>query len=173
MALQTAQLDAVTKELTTQRAASTQAEVQSCISLVDTKLLTKPNVCSGEHDGKERWSFKMRAHCAAMASGLGELMGSASCQELETRQDPRDAAHSTNLLHPESVHRWRGAVHHAKQSHEHTKKAVCHVCSKKVTLRKTAGTKPTRFLSGKRKKGKESKKGQGKGTKPKDSGHFA
>ena len=53
MALQTAQLDAVTEELTTQRAASVQAEVQSCISLVDTKLLTKPNVHSSEHDGKE------------------------------------------------------------------------------------------------------------------------
>ena len=61
MALQTADLDAVTEELTTLRAASTQAEVQSCISLVDTKLLTKPNVYSGEHDGKERWSFKIRS----------------------------------------------------------------------------------------------------------------
>ena len=40
---------------------------------------------------------KMRAHCAAMASGLGELMGSASWEELEIRQDPSDAAHSTNL----------------------------------------------------------------------------
>ena len=58
---------------------------------------------SGEHDGKKRWamwSFKMRAYCAAMAPRLGELMGSASQQEIEIRQDamtPGDAAHSTNL----------------------------------------------------------------------------
>ena len=40
----------------------------------------------------------MRAYCAAMAPRLGELMGSASQQELDIRQDantPDDAAHST------------------------------------------------------------------------------
>ena len=72
------------------------------MSLVDTKLLTKPNVYSGEHEGEERWttwSFEMRAYCAAMASRLGELMGTASAQDVEIRQDalaPSDAAHSTN-----------------------------------------------------------------------------
>ena len=73
-----AQLDAVTQELTAQRSATAQTEVRAGLSLPDTKLLTKPNVYSGEHDGKERWttwSFKMRAHCAAMAPRLGELMG--------------------------------------------------------------------------------------------------
>ena len=77
IALQTAQLEVVAQELTTQRAATAQAEVRSDMSLVDTKLLTKPNVYSGEHDGKERWatwSFKKRAYCAAMAPRLGELM---------------------------------------------------------------------------------------------------
>ena len=65
----------------------------------------KPNVYSGEYDGKERWStwsFKRRALCAAMAPRLGELMGSASQQEVDIRQDattPSDAAHSTNLYY--------------------------------------------------------------------------
>ena len=47
-ALQTAQLDAVTQELTAQRAATAQTEVRAGLSLLDTKLLTKPNVYSGE-----------------------------------------------------------------------------------------------------------------------------
>ena len=77
--------------------------MRATLSLVDTKLLTKPNVYSGEHDGNDRWttwSSKMRAYCAAMAPRLGELMGSASQQEIEIRQDAMtliDAAHSTNL----------------------------------------------------------------------------
>ena len=78
MALQTAKLEAVTPEVATDRAATAQAQVRSSMSLVDTKLLTKPNVYSGEHVGKERWSkwaFKMRAYSAAMALKLGELMG--------------------------------------------------------------------------------------------------
>ena len=59
----------------------------------------------GEHDNKERWatwSFKMRAYCTAMAPRLGELMGSASQQEVEIRQDAmtlNDAEHSTNLYY--------------------------------------------------------------------------
>ena len=52
--LQTAQLDAVTEELTAPRAATAQTEVRASMSLVDTKLLTKPNVYSGEPDGHER-----------------------------------------------------------------------------------------------------------------------
>ena len=71
--LQAAQLDAVGQELTAQRTAKAQTEVRAGLSLVDTKLLTKPNVFSGEHDGEERWttwSFKMRAYCAAMAPRL-------------------------------------------------------------------------------------------------------
>ena len=105
IAMQTFQLDAVTQELTAQRAATAQTEVRAGLSLVDTKLLTKPNMYSGEHDGKERWatwSFKMRAYCAATAPRLGELMGSASQQELEIRQNamtPNDAAHITNLYY--------------------------------------------------------------------------
>ena len=105
VALQTAQIDAIAQQLTSQRAATAQTEARSSLSLVDTKLLTKPNVYSGEQDGKERWttwSFKMRAYCAAMAPRLGELMGSARRQELEIRQDamnPADAAHSTNLCY--------------------------------------------------------------------------
>ena len=105
VALQAAQLDAVAQELTAQRTATAQTEVRAGLSLVDTKLLTKPNVYSGEHDGKERWttwSFKMRVYCAAMAPRLGELMGTASTQDVEIRQDaltPSDAAHSTNLYY--------------------------------------------------------------------------
>ena len=104
--LHTAQSEAVAQELTSQRAAAAQAETRSSVSLVDTKkLLTKPNGYSREQDGKERWatwSFKMRAYCAAMAPRLGELMVSASRQELEIRQDemtPADTAHSTNLYY--------------------------------------------------------------------------
>ena len=80
VALQTAQIKAVAQELTSQRAATAQTEARSSLSLVDTKLLTKPNVYSGEQGGKERWAtwpFKTRAYCAAMAPTLGELMGSA------------------------------------------------------------------------------------------------
>ena len=105
VALQAAQLDAVAQELTTQRTATAQTEVRAGLSLVDTKLLAKPNVYSGEHDGKERWttwSFKMRVYCAVMAPRLGELMGTASTQDFEIRQDaltPSDAAHSTNLYY--------------------------------------------------------------------------
>ena len=102
-ALQAAQLEAVAQELNAQRTATAQTEVRVGLSLVDTKLLTKPNVHSGEHDGKERWatwSFKMKAYCATMAPRLGELMGTASTQDVEIGQDamtPSDAAHSTNL----------------------------------------------------------------------------
>ena len=103
IALQAAQHDALAQELTAQGTATAQTEVRAGLSLVDTKLLTKPNAYSAEHDGKERWttwSFKMRAHCAARAPRLGELMGTASAQDVEIRQDalaPSDAAHSTNL----------------------------------------------------------------------------
>ena len=103
--LEAAQLDAVAQELTAQGTATAKTEVRAGLSLVDTKLLTKPNVYSGEDDGKERWttwSFKMRAYCAAMAPRLGELMGTASTQDVEIRQDaltPCDAAHSTNLYY--------------------------------------------------------------------------
>ena len=44
----------------------------------------------------------MKAYCAAMAPRLGELMGTASTQDVEIRQDamtPSDAAHSTNLYY--------------------------------------------------------------------------
>ena len=51
--LQAPQLDAVAKELTSQRSAAAQAEARSSLSFVDTKLLTKPNVYSGVLDGKE------------------------------------------------------------------------------------------------------------------------
>ena len=104
-ALQTAQLEEVTQELTAQRAAKAQTEVRSGMSLVDMKLLTKPTVYPSKHDGTERWttwSFKMRAYCAAMAPRLGELVGSASQQEIEIRQDAMtssDAVHSTNLYY--------------------------------------------------------------------------
>ena len=103
VALQAAQLDAVAQELTAQRTATAQTEVRAGLSLVDTKLLTKPNVYSGEHEVKERWttwSCKVRAYCAAMAPRLGELMVTASTQDVEIRQDaltPTDAADSTNL----------------------------------------------------------------------------
>ena len=103
ISLQSAQLDAVTRELTAQRAATAQADMRSGMSLAE--LLSKPNMYSGEHDGKERWStwsFKMTTYCAAMVPRLGELMGSASQHELEIRQDamtPNDAAHSTNLYY--------------------------------------------------------------------------
>ena len=103
--LQAAQHDAVAQELTAQRTATAQTEVRAGLSLVVTRLLTKTNVYSGEHDGEERWttwSFKMRAYCAAMAPRLGELMGTASTQDVEIRQDamtPSDAAHSTNLYY--------------------------------------------------------------------------
>ena len=55
-AFQATQLKPVAQELTTHRTAAAQAEVRSGMSLVATKLLTKPNVYSGELDGKERWS---------------------------------------------------------------------------------------------------------------------
>ena len=96
--LQAAQLDAVAQELSAQRTATAQTEVRAGLSLVDTKLLTKPNVYSGEHDGKERWttwSFKMRAYCASVVPRLFELMGTASTKDVETRQDA--LAHITNL----------------------------------------------------------------------------
>ena len=60
---------------------------------------------SGELDGKGRWStwsFKMKSYCAVMAPGLGEVMGSASLQELDIRQDgmtSNDGAHSANLYY--------------------------------------------------------------------------
>ena len=109
IALQTAQLDAVTQELTAQRGATGQTGVRAGMSFVDAKLFTMPNMYSGEHDGKKRWatwSFKMRAYCAAMAPRLGELLGSASQQEIEIRQVamiPSDAAHSTNLTAGEAL----------------------------------------------------------------------
>ena len=74
VALQAAQLDAVAQELTAQRTATAQTEVRAGLSLVCTKILTKPNVYSGEHECKERWttwSFKMRSYCAAMAPRTG------------------------------------------------------------------------------------------------------
>ena len=62
----------------------------------------------------------MRAYCAAMAPRINELMGSASKQDQEIRQDVvtvNDAAHSTNLSYIfESADRWRSAGHRAKQS---------------------------------------------------------
>ena len=69
------------------------------------KRLLRAVRCSGEHEGKERWttwSFKMSAYCAAMAPRLGELLGTSSTQDVEIRQDaltPSDAAHSTNLYY--------------------------------------------------------------------------
>ena len=90
-ALQAAQLEAVAQELNAQRTATAQTEVRAGLIFV------------GEHDGQERWatwSFKMKAYCAAMAPRLGELMGTASTQDVEIRQDamtPSDAARSTNL----------------------------------------------------------------------------
>ena len=74
IALHTAQLDAVTRELTARRAATAQTEVRAGLSLVDTKLLMKPHVYSGEHEGKERWttwSFKMRAYCGGEGTKTG------------------------------------------------------------------------------------------------------
>ena len=62
----------------------------------------------------------MRAYCAAMAPRMSELMGSASKQDQEIRQDamtPNDAAHNTNLYYIfESADRRRSAGHRAKQS---------------------------------------------------------
>ena len=49
VALQAAQLNAVAQELTAQQTATAQTEVQAGLSLVDTKLLTEPNVHYGEH----------------------------------------------------------------------------------------------------------------------------
>ena len=66
---------------------------------------TESHMYSGEHDGKERratWLFNVRAYCAAMAPRLGELMGTASAQDVEIRQDamtPNDTAHKTNLCY--------------------------------------------------------------------------
>ena len=54
-ALHAAQLDALIQELTTQRAATAEAEVRSNMSLVDTKLLTKPHMYSStmeKNDGR-------------------------------------------------------------------------------------------------------------------------
>ena len=48
----------------------------------------------------------MKAYCAAMTPRLGELMSSASKQEVEIRQDattPSDAACSTNLYYNRSL----------------------------------------------------------------------
>ena len=101
--LKIAQLQAVAQEPKSQRAALAQIGARTGVRLVKTKLLTKPNVHSGEHEGNERWtmwSVMMRACCAATTPRLGELMGPASRQELEIRQDamtPADAAHNTNL----------------------------------------------------------------------------
>ena len=64
----------------------------------------------------------MQACCAAMARRLGELMGSASKQEPDVRQDgknPNDAAHNTNfVLHLELVDGLRSAGHHANHPTE-------------------------------------------------------
>ena len=82
-----------------------QTGARTGVRLVDTKLLTKPNVHSGEHEENERWttwSVMMQACCAAARPRLGELMGSASQQELEIKQDamtPAEAAHNTNLYY--------------------------------------------------------------------------
>ena len=94
------------------------------LSLVDTKLLTKPNVHSGEHDDKERWStlsFKMRAYCAAMAQRLRAdgISEPARIGDQARRDDSeRRTTQHELVLHPESVDRWRGAGHCAKQSRE-------------------------------------------------------
>ena len=53
VALQAAQLEAVAQELTAQRTATAQTEVRAGLILVETKLLSKSNVYSGEHDGKK------------------------------------------------------------------------------------------------------------------------
>ena len=97
--LQAAQHEAVAQEPTAQRTATAQTEVRAGLTLVDTKLMTKPNVYSGKHDGMERWTT-WSLYCAVMAPRLGELMGTASTQDVEIWQDamtPSDAAHSTNL----------------------------------------------------------------------------
>ena len=62
--LQTAQLEAVVQ------GTMTQGQARSSVSLVGTKLVTKQNTFSGEQGGKERWSFKMRAYCAAHVTKL-------------------------------------------------------------------------------------------------------
>ena len=120
---QASQLEAVAKELTSQRSAVAQDEARSSLSLVDTKPLTKPNVYSGELDGKELWttrSFKMRAYCAVMAPRMSELMGSASKRDQEIRQDAmtpkRRCTRHKPVLHVESADRWRSAGLCAKQS---------------------------------------------------------
>ena len=93
------------RQMWSQRAALAQTRARTDVRLVDTKLLTKPNVHSGEHEGNERWTtwpVMMRACCAATTPRLGELMGSASQHELEIRQDamtPAEAAHNTNLYY--------------------------------------------------------------------------
>ena len=50
--LQTAQPEAVVQGTMTQQASMTQGHVRSSMSLVDTKLVTKPNAFSGEQDGQ-------------------------------------------------------------------------------------------------------------------------
>ena len=103
--LKIAQLEAVTHEPKSLRTALAQIGARTGVRLVDTKLLTKPNVHSGEHEENERWttsSVMMRACCAAMTPTLGELMESASRQELEIRQDAMtlaEEAHNTNLYY--------------------------------------------------------------------------
>ena len=94
------------------------------MSLVDTKLLTKPNVHSGEHDDGERWStwsFKMRAYCAAVAPSLSAdgISKPARIGDQARRDDSeRRITQHELVLHPDSVDRWRGAGHCAKQSGE-------------------------------------------------------
>ena len=66
----TAQVEAVARELATQKATMAQGEVRSSVSLVDSKLVTKQNAFSGDQDGQERWrtwSFMMRAYRAALS----------------------------------------------------------------------------------------------------------
>ena len=105
MTLQASQLEAVAKELTSQVSAATQAKARSRLSLINTNLLTKTNVYSGELDGKANWttwSFTKGAYCGALAPRMSELMGSASKQDQEIRQDamtPADSAHSTKLYY--------------------------------------------------------------------------
>ena len=68
------------------------------------------------------WSFTMKAYCAAMAPRLGDLMGTASTQDVEIRQDavtPSDArTQHESVLHPELVDGCSGTGHRAKQPSE-------------------------------------------------------
>ena len=73
----TAQVEAVVRELGTQQATMTQAEVRSRGSLVHVKHVTKQNDLSGKQDRMEQWStwsFKMRAYFAAHVTKLHYIL---------------------------------------------------------------------------------------------------